>query len=230
MMWKKWGAEWINLWFPCRCTCCGDLLRGGENTLCTYCLLRLPYTDHFTDRDNQVMGALKGRVQVEFAAALFRFSKAGGMQRLLHGLKYKGQKEAGLFLGREMGKAVSSCPFLTEVHGLVPVPLHPRKLRKRGYNQSEVLTRGMQATLGCKVEKDLLERIVQTGSQTRKSRYDRWVNVAESYRVKKPEEVIGRHWLLVDDVVTSGATIEACGRALLAYEGVRVSVVAAACA
>jgi ComF family protein len=167
---------------------------------------------------------------VEKAAAFSFYARGSRMRRLIHRLKYSGIKEIGNELGNIYGSALKSSGFLSDIDVIVPVPLHPSKRRMRGFNQSECISAGIAEISGLPVDTACLERTVRTPSQTRKSRYERWANVDGIFHVPVPEAVKGKHILLVDDVITTGSTIEACVNELLRYESVRVSVVALGCA
>jgi ComF family protein len=212
------------LLLPRRCAGCDDVLRATEQAICLVCLEDLPRT-RFTDAtDNPVARIFWGRVELAGAMALLHFDKRGLAQRLLHRLKYKGDKAVGRELGRLLGNELRAAQGMPTVDVVLPVPLHPRKERERGYNQSALIAEGVREALGLADHGPLLERVVHTASQTRKGRAERWVNVKEAFRVRDQALLRDRHVLLVDDVVTTGATLESCVRALQQLPGTRVSV------
>ncbi len=145
-------------------------------------------------------------------------------QTLIHRLKYKGKKEVGIYLGKLLGMQLMESEFFQDANVLLPVPLHPAKLKKRGYNQSQIITAGMETVMKAKMNVNVLFRSVHTSSQTRKSRYERWENVKDIFEVRNPESLENKHIILVDDVITTGATLEACAETLLDIPGVKLSV------
>lgn len=220
----------VSLLFPQVCAACSQLLYRNEETVCLSCRYLLPLTGYETQHDNPVARIFWGRVHLENVTACYFFSKQGKVQHLVHELKYKRNRDAGLFLGAETGKTLLTSGWSKSIDVVVPVPLHPKRQRKRGYNQSEVLARGIKETTGFRIVVNNLIRDVASETQTRKSRAERWENVKDIFTVCHAEELSGKHILLVDDVITTGSTIEACAQTLLGIEGVKVSVAAAACA
>ncbi len=171
-----------------------------------------------------------GRIPFHAVSSCYFFSKQGKIQHLVHELKYKKNKDAGLFLGNELAKSLSESPYFSGIDFIVPVPLHPKKMHKRGYNQSEIIGKGMTEIIPAELNTTNLVRSVASATQTHKSRLARWDNVKDIFILNRPEEFAGRHVLLIDDVITTGSTIEACGRALLQAPDIKISVAAAACA
>jgi ComF family protein len=145
-------------------------------------------------------------------------------------LKYKGNRDAGHFLGVELGKSLKNAPLFNDIDFIVPVPLHPKREQKRGYNQSEVIARGMQEVLGTPLITDNLVRAVATTTQTKKSRQARWENVKDIFVLRNPDQFTNKHILLIDDVITTGSTLEACGLKLKSQTNLRLSIATAACA
>lgn len=216
--------DFLALVFPLTCAACGNSLYRHERSICTFCTFHLPQTHFHLRSDNPVARMFWGRVDVRSAAAFFYFGKKGRVQRLIHQLKYKGNKEAGTAIGKLYGAELSGSPLFNSISGIVPVPLHRSKQRKRGYNQSEYFARGLAESMQVECLAGAVTREVASETQTRKSRYKRWENVAEVFRVKEPSQLESKHILLVDDVITTGATIEACAAKLLQVPGVMVSV------
>lgn len=214
----------FSLFFPKYCLGCGEPLTREEENLCTFCLFHLPRTFFHQDPTNAAARVFWGRVRLESAVSFLFFHKGGNVQELLHQLKYQGRKEIGRYLGRLYALELSDSRLLSQVDLIIPVPLHPRKLRKRGYNQSQCFAEGLAGITGIPVMANILVRKAHSSTQTKKSRYERWENVEDIFGVVKPELIRGRHVLLVDDVITTGATIEACAVKLLAVDGVKVSV------
>jgi ComF family protein len=218
----------FGLFYPNLCLACGRQLTRGEEHICTYCFFHLPKTWFHNDAENPVFRSFWGRVDVEMAAAYLFFNKGNQVQKLMHSLKYKGDKELGIYLGRLYGVELSQSDHYSGVDVIIPVPLHHKKLRQRGYNQSEMIGIGLAKSLNVEMNPNILKRAASTQTQTRKNRFQRWQNVESSFMVKKKEMAVDKHLLLVDDVVTTGATLEACASSLLAIEGVKVSCCAIA--
>jgi ComF family protein len=214
----------VGLFLPLRCAGCDDALLAHERSLCLKCAEDLPLTRFHHDPGNPVERIFWGRLELASATAFLHFDKRGMVQHMLHRLKYKGDRAVGLELGRRMGREWMASPRFNAVERIIAVPLHPRKERQRGYNQSQVLVDGMREVWGLPAAGSGLLRVVRTPSQTRKGRLGRWLNVKDAFEVPHVSDLEGRHVLLVDDVVTTGATLEACATALLRIPGVRVSI------
>mgnify|MGYP003393595709 CR=1 FL=1 len=220
----------ISLFIPRHCAGCDRPLHRTEGNICLVCLSDLPRTRFHDDPDNRIELLFRGCVQLEAASAFLHFSRSGRVQHILHRLKYRGDREAGLTLGRLMGREVKECARFHTVDTVLAVPLHRRKERARGYNQSQILVDGLREEWPLTDAQHGLQRVVRTATQTKRGRLDRWRNVMEAFEVSKPALLEGKHILLVDDVVTTGATMESCIRTLQQVPGVRVSVLTAACA
>ncbi len=192
--------------------------------LCRRCRSRLPRTGFEQSLTNPVMQTFWGRVPLEFAASLFYYRKGELLQALIHQLKYKRCQENGVFLGALAGQILKSPSRYSSIDAIVPVPLHPRKEKLRGYNQCSLLAEGISSVTGWPRLDHSVERLKHTPSQTRRGRFERWQNVEGIFGVVSPFELEGKHVLVVDDVVTTGSTLEACCHALLQVPGVRVSV------
>jgi len=214
----------LELFFPTLCVACGNRLVTQEKFLCIDCWLDLPVTNFHYNTENKVAQLFWGRVKIENATAFFAYNKGSKYQHLIHFIKYKGMKELGFETGRRFGIALSESPGFNSVDIIVPVPLHPKKQKIRGYNQSEWIAKGISDTLKKPVSTDNLKRNLHTSTQTRKNRYERWENVENIFETVKPEEFTGKHILLIDDVVTTGSTLESCAFQLLQVENVKVSI------
>ena len=220
--------DFISLLFPRLCYGCGNHLMRNENLICTECYVVIPRTGYHTEKDNPVAQLFWGRCLIEKAAAFSFYNRGGRIRTLIHNLKYKGIKEIGNELGKIYGLSLKSSGFTDDIDIIIPVPLHPSKKRIRGFNQSEIISNGISGATGLPVNIKSFLRVTVSGTQTRRSRYERWINVEGIFSVSDPEELRGKHILLVDDVITTGSTIESCTNELLRIEGVRVSVVALA--
>lgn len=214
----------IRLFYPDLCCACGQSLMRGEHVICLSCLMKLPQTDFHTFSDNAVAKLFYGRINAENATAMCYYEKGSLVQHLMHQLKYKNKPEIGVYFGRKLGKKLSESDLYKDVDAVIPIPLHPKKMKIRGYNQSKVIADGFVQAFPVPVIEDVLVRVEFTETQTRKNRWDRYQNVKDMFGVQHPEKIRGKHVLMVDDVITTGATIEACAKHLLAVEGVRVSI------
>jgi ComF family protein len=220
----------IHLVFPNLCIVCNENLVGGEESVCFSCLSKLPYTGFHLQPNNEVEKRFWGKFPVEHATSLYHYQKATAGQHLLHALKYKGEKQVGILLGRQLGINLSQSLFYHDIDLIVPVPLHPKKYRKRGYNQSECICEGIAEVLQVTVDATHLVRLIENPTQTRKGVYERWENTKGIFGLTDAAAFAGKHILLVDDVLTTGSTLEACAQVILEAEGARVSVVTLALA
>lgn len=210
--------------FPNLCVCCSEYLARQEEYLCDICLHTLPRFEQLEMQNNAVAQTFWGRVKVEFATSLLTYSTNGDVQRVLHEIKYKNGIDLGIFMGEWMGRTMLEKSLFNFVDCIVPVPLHPKKELLRGYNQCNLIVNGIANISKIAVEKDALIRTKHTSTQTKKNRYERYINTSEIFAVAKPERLKGKHVLLVDDVITTGATLEAAVGALLDVEGIKISV------
>ena len=225
-----WFYDLLHLFFPKVCLACSHALFKQERVICFSCLYKLPKTGFHLHAENPVSRIFWGRADIHAATSFLFFSKGGRVQHLIHALKYKGHREAGVHLGKLFGSDLKKSELYKEVDLVVPVPLHPKKQYKRGFNQSECIAAGISEGMKIPHVIDNLVREVHTSSQTKKSRYKRWDNVKGVFSLLKPAAFENKHVLLVDDVLTTGATLESCAECLLEVPGVRVSVATLACA
>lgn len=198
-----------------------------EQTICTACRYDLPYAKFHSVEDNPVTKTFWGRLNLKQGYTLLEYSKESIVQDLLHELKYSSNKYVGIELGKLMGQEMKDLNLSYDV--LVPVPLHPRKKKERGYNQAEIICEGIQQICDTPIETDVLIRKQYTKTQTAKGRSDRWDNVEQVFGIKSPEKVLAMNVLLVDDVITTGATLEACGSHLQKTSIQSLSVASIAC-
>ncbi len=218
----------ISLLFPRICYACGDRLMKNEELICTVCYVTMPRTNFHLEPGNIVEKTFWGRCMLEKVAVFSIYNKDSRIRKLIHNMKYRGIKEIGFELGRMYGTDLAKSDFLDDVEMIVPVPLHHSKERIRGFNQSIEIARGLSASTGLPVAGDILKRASFSQTQTKRSRIDRWSNVEGIFGVTDYTKIDGRHLLLVDDVITTGATIESCASELLKGNKVKVSVVALA--
>ena len=207
---------------------CGNVMFHQEKVICTKCLYNLPKTNFWNYKDNPVSEIFWGRMELYSAASFLFFNKGSRVQRMMHNLKYRGKKDVGLFLGELMGRELRKSEFFNTAEVIIPVPVHPKKKLKRGYNQSDLIAEGLAKSMKIEIQKENLVKTINTESQTKKSRYERWLNVNSTFKVKNPELLKHKHIILVDDVITTGATIEACANVLKNIEGTKVSVISLA--
>ena len=225
-----WMHDAWGLLVPRRCAGCDGALLSYESHLCDACRGDLPFTRFNEDPLNPVERLFHGKVPLEAAGALLRFSAHGMVQRMLHRIKYRHDRDVAALLGGMMGEALAATRRFDGIDAVIAVPLHPRKERQRGYNQSRLLADGISQVVPLEPLHHALQRVERTTSQTRKGRMDRWRNVKEAFEARDAAALSGRHVLIVDDVVTTGSTAEACAQAILQAPGARVSFFAAACA
>lgn len=209
-------GDFVALFFPRYCRGCHGALVRGEELICTHCILEMPRANYHIEKINPFYNRLKGRLRVKYVMTLFKFVKASRVQHILHALKYKNQPELGVMLGRVYGNDLVQSGYAQEFDLIIPVPIHNSRRRKRGYNQSDEFGKGLSEVLKIPCSDRFMVRKIKTETQTQKTKLNRWENVREVFQVIKREEISGRRILLVDDVVTTGATLEACGNALIA--------------
>jgi ComF family protein len=225
-------TRWIDpifwLYFPKNCPACGRPLRLFGANICGPCSQNLPETHFFEAPNNPIEKIFYGRLPIQTGAAAWYFHKNSALQALLFQLKYKSNGDVGLFIGKQMGALLAASERFASIDALVPVPLHPQALSKRGFNQAALICEGIGQVWHKPVLMGAIARTKHTNTQTKQSRAERWDNMENAFTIKDPASIKGKHLLLIDDVITTGATIEACGNTLLSIEGVKVSVAAAA--
>lgn len=215
-MWGlKQTTEWLHalesLFFPHLCAACGSNNIAREEIICFNCIANFPVTGFANQPDNPVEQLFWGRIPVMAACSQYYFTRSSTIQQALHGLKYKGNKEAGLVMGRLLGYSLKqSCRF-SNIDAIVPLPLYPKKEESRGYNQAAIIASGIQDMLNIPVILNAVTRERHTDSQTHMNRIERWENVGDVFSLQKPELLEGKKILLTDDVITTGASLEACG-------------------
>jgi ComF family protein len=222
--------DFFSLIYPNNCLACGNNLFRNEHIICTSCLFHLPKTNYHLEKDNPISQTFWGRTQINTAAAYYFFSKAGKVQHLVHQLKYKGKKEVGIYIGELYGKELMNTESFGKTDVIIPVPLHPKKEKKRGFNQSEVFAIGLSSSMKLPIDTTSLIRTFASETQTKKTRFKRWENVKEIFSLQDAEKLKNKHILLVDDVITTGATIEACANLLNTIEGVTINIASIAVA
>ncbi|WP_298739406.1 ComF family protein [uncultured Chitinophaga sp.] len=204
----------VHLFYPHVCDNCGEGLTAAEDVLCLRCQHRLPLTGFHLYADNALEKVFWGRTKVHHAMAAYYYNQGAMVRRLVHQFKYHRRRDIALHLGRQMGLMLQQSTWLNEIDCIVPVPLHKTRVRRRGYNQSALLAAGLAEIIHRPVLPHALKRLSYTDSQTRKNRVSRWENVSGVFTAAATADLRGRHVLLIDDVITTGATTEACCLAL----------------
>lgn len=217
-----------SLFFPHLCAGCGTHLLAHDQAICIRCLTRLPATGFFSQPDNPVEKTFWGRLPLHAAGSLYYFTGSSLMQNILHQLKYAGNRDCGTELGRLIGQALLASGRFQGIDLVIPMPLHIAKKRNRGYNQSALLAEGASHVLQAETDDRMAIRRTNTSTQTHKSRTERWDNVRQVFAVPNPSPLKDRSILLIDDVVTTGASLEACGKTLLEAGCSRLCIATAA--
>jgi ComF family protein len=213
----------FHLFYPHNCIGCGSDVIDKENFICLECINELPYTNFAMHANNPVEKKFWGKIALTSAMSLFYFSKVSIIQNIIHEFKYGGNREAGHYLGRLIGQSLANSNRF-DIDIIIPIPLFKKKEKQRGFNQAAVLCKGISEVMNTVVLQNIVTRVVHTETQTKKHRAERWQNVEKSFSVTKPELLEGKHVLLVDDVITTGSTLEACGSQILKVNGARLSI------
>lgn len=219
----------IDLFFPKFCFGCRDSMESSVNHICLNCRHQLPRVNTHELQENPIEKIFWGRIELQKATSFIRFHQGGRIQNIMHHLKYKGVKEIGITLGEMAALEIGNTDFFQEIDLILPIPIHKQKRKKRGYNQSKYIAIGIKNISSIPVNDWAFRKSKNTQSQTRKNRIERWVNVDSSFEIVDKESLLNKHILLVDDVVTTGATIEAAANELNKLEGVKLSLLTIAC-
>lgn len=214
----------LNIFFPKVCMCCSAHLANNETVICLICRHDLPLTHFSLHKNNLVEQTFYGRIPLQSATALFYFIKGGKVQQLIHNLKYKNQQQIGCFIGNWLGDEIKTSGRFDSIDCIIPVPLHKKKIKKRGYNQVTTFGETLSKKLNIPLYENILTRISSAGTQTKTRRFDRWKNVQEIFFVRNSSFLENRHILLIDDVITTGATLEACFDALCISKQLKISI------
>jgi ComF family protein len=214
----------VNLFFPKVCYACHNLLSDNEDTICMDCRHDLPVTNFHFDNNDSVAKALYGRAKIENGTSLFRFEQKGIVQQLVHNLKYRNHEKIGFVLGNWLGNELKTVEAYQNIDVVIPVPLHKNKLKKRGFNQVAKFGQQIAEALNADYKDDVLVKITNTKSQTNKNRFSRWMNTDELFALKNMETIDNKHILLVDDLITTGATLEACISVLNHAKNIKISI------
>ena len=220
----------VNLFFPPVCTGCHSFLLSNENVICTLCRHNIPLTNHHLNPENEAFKKFYGRIPVEYTSALLYFHKRGIVQELIHNLKYKGQEEIGTVLGTWYAEDLKNSAIIKSTDEIIPVPLHKRKLRERGYNQVTNFGLALSENLKIPYNPTVLFRNIYSKTQSKKNLLNRSEGIDFIFDVAFTEKDHNKHFLLIDDVITTGSTLEACSHALLKIPGAKISIVCMAMA
>jgi ComF family protein len=220
----------INLFFPKVCSGCSSFLLSNEKVICTVCRHDIPLTNHHLNPENDAFKKFYGRIPVIHTSALFYFHKKGIVQELIHNLKYKGHEEIGAILGEWYAEDLKNIELLQSVDEIIPVPLHRKKLKERGYNQVTAFGEALSSTLNIDYNDSILIRNVYSKTQSKKNLLGRTEGIETIFDVSFTAKNHNKHFLLIDDVITTGSTLEACSRALLKIPGAKISIVCMAMA
>ncbi|MDR0865117.1 MAG: ComF family protein [Candidatus Symbiothrix sp.] len=218
------------LFYPKLCIGCSEALTENENFFCLECFLKIPKTNYHLNGNNLARDRFLGKIPVQKVSAYLYYNKSGLGQKLVAEIKYRGNIYLGEWIGASLAKEMLPSGFFEDIDFLVPVPLHRKKLRKRGFNQSEIVAQGVSGITGIPVETKNLYRKKANVTQTKKGVYERWKNTAGIFDIRDMELFENKHLLLIDDVLTTGATLEACAQALLKCKNVKISILTLAIA
>jgi len=214
----------FNLIYPKICYACGEAISGKINNVCVSCRANLAFLDVKDFTNNPIQQLFWGRVTFEKATAFVKFEKNGTLQKLLHSLKYRGVKDVGVTLGELAALEIEGSGFFNGIDVLIPVPIHAKKQKKRGYNKSHYIAEGVGNITTLPINLTSIKKELNTASQTRKKRFERFENVSNTFTLLNTGDLTGKHILLIDDVVTTGSTLEACANILKEIEGVKLSL------
>ena len=217
-------SDFLSLFYPENCVACRRALYLHENEICNQCFVQLPKTGFYALRNNAVEQLFWGRTPVYSAAAYLYFHKGSRVQKILHALKYSGRIGVGLVIGERFGEHLMYEPAFNTCQGIIPVPLHKKKEKERGYNQSLCFAQGLSKKMKIPVLEKSLIRTEYTGTQTKNTKFSRWENVESLFQCRDKKALSNKHLLLVDDVITTGATLEACCSALMEVPGIKISI------
>ena len=224
-------GDLLNLLYPNLCAACNSYLSEKEKVICISCELKLPHTNYHLNKENPIMKKFWGRLPLIHAASFYLFLKTGRVQQLMHQLKYRRNTAVGERVGQLYAHQLSHDNVLfAQADLIIPIPLHYKKLRQRGYNQSDYFAKGLAENMNIPWTNELIERVVNTDSQTGKNRVQRWENVENIFKLKELDAFVDKHIILVDDVVTTGSTLEACARKMIEVWQCNVSILTIASA
>ena len=215
----------INVLFPKVCLGCNTFLLANENVICTVCRHEIPLTNHYLNPENEAFKKFYGKIPVEFTSTLVYYHKKGIVQEMIHSLKYRGHEEVGAILGDWHAEDLKTVPIINTVDAIIPVPLHKKRLKERGYNQVTTFGLALSKHLNINYNTSILKRNVYSKTQVKKNLLKRTEVIGNIFEAEFTEKDHNKHFLLIDDVLTTGSTLEACSRALLKIPGAKISIV-----
>lgn len=221
---KTYFSDIYELFYPKICGACNGMLLKGEMHLCFTCLNNLPFTKFENIKENPAQKLFEGRIPIEFATSYLYFSKSELTQNILHNIKYRYRKQLATFVGQQLGASILQKHQEHQFDSIIPVPLHPKKTALRGYNQSELIAEGISVVLNVPINTKTIRRIKNTETQTQKNKTERWENIKDAFELIDEKAIYNKHILLVDDVLTSGATLEACASKLKINDNIKMSI------
>ncbi|MEG1545792.1 MAG: ComF family protein [Bacteroides sp.] len=224
MMKIDWFIHFLHLLFPQSCVVCGGRLLSQDKYVCFHCKAEMPLVRDRLLKGNEVEQRFWGQLPIERASSLFYYIHENNYRRIVIQLKYNGQEEIGEVMGKYMADGLLQTDFFEGIEVIIPVPLHPKKRRLRGYNQSECIALGVSQTTNIPLDTVTVERKVANVTQTHKNHQERWDNVENIFAVIYPERIQGKHILLIDDVLTTGATLLSCAGEISKVSGVKISI------
>ena len=224
---KEGWTNFIGLLYPNLCVSCLEKSLGKDQLLCVLCSIEIPFTDHFENQENKVVEHFYGRIPIVHGSALLHFAKNSKVRNMLYNFKYEGMKEIGIMLGEALGRKLKESHFFSEIELIIPVPIHDDKRQRRGFNQSEIIAQGLLQICNIPYSPNVLVKLFDTETQTHKNRNQRMDNVQNTLGINNKEMIRGKNILLIDDVITTGATLEAAGKTLLENGAQSISVVVA---
>lgn len=222
--------DFISIFFPNVCCICAMALIKDEFCICFRCKLSFPKTDHIQNKNNALMNRFAGKINLKYAFAYYIFNKEGSVQKLLHELKYRDSPQIGELVGKWIGQELLAHGYDEKLDLIIPIPLHESKERTRGYNQSKHLAMGISESMGIPYSEHAVKRVLKSETQTKKNRIQRWLNVKNIFEIAEPSLIKDRNIFLVDDVITTGSTFEACGLEILKAGAKSLSIGAIAAA
>ncbi len=217
--------DFLNLFYPETCSVCNNSLYKYEKIICTECIYKIPKTKYHTSPNNPIYELFIGRVNIQAATALMFFSKGSIYNNMIQNLKYKGKKKIGYEMGLILANEIKDTHPYNKVDIILPIPLHKNREKKRGYNQSEWIAKGLSEILKIPIDTLSIYRNVNTKTQTKKTKEERWDNVESIFSIKKTDNLVNKHILIVDDIITTGSTIESCSHTVLSIPNTKVSIV-----
>ncbi|MFD2523787.1 ComF family protein [Emticicia soli] len=226
----KWVNHLIDIIYPKTCDACGEALLGGEKLICTKCLVGLPRTNVHLNSDVLIERRFWGKVNMAHTLAYLHFAKKNKVQKLLHQLKYKNKPDLGVLLGELYGRDLKEAGFDKNIDLIIGVPLHIEKEKQRGYNQANCIAEGLSKALEVPYDAVVAQKVVNTATQTKKNRFERFMNVKDAFYIRDKSKITGKRIAIVDDVLTTGSTIEAFAEVLIQNGCAAVSVVTIAIA